>query len=634
MGYTVNYAGTRLDKYCKVLNVYRDILPARTNFSKVIPTMHGSHYTGYQYGDRFIKLDIAIVAKSNEEYMVKVRKLANILDVANPSILEISDEPDKYNYAVLDGSTDLEKLYKTGRTQLVFLCNDPFAYSKEHKVFVPDEKGHITIVNEGTTATSPIIEVDFNSKACFFQATNYKGETVLVGLPKQIEKPTVSVSDKVIDDNCSSSSTFTTLAQSLLDDGRVAEGNFGVGVNGGAIICTNFGSTQENTWGGTAFKRNLDANVSEFEVSVDLIFSSEGANYVEPPEPPVSPPPPTPENPNPPTTNTYGTYEVYGCGGLWINEQPNTKYPIYALGPGMKVYPVEFSGNWAKHTHTNIWGNTFTGWSHTGYLRKISNSVIRSINEPMQVQEYSVQEYADDEVGLLEIYGFDKHGSKLFKIVFSDFNEFYEYVEPQVFIGSHLVLDDGKNCPAPRKVDVKDSSGKVTGSKEMATGVFGDYNDFFGNVTIRREKNSAGQFLWSASINKVEHGKIIRNMSTTNAISNSSYPTGDLNYLGFYIGKYGNKRNVDLMAINNISVKRLNFKTDQSITDNMTIFNEGDHLQIDFNSGLISLNQRPFLTHTDIGSEFFEIPTGESQFAIKTDDAKAVTLCGIQERFV
>ena len=52
MSYKVEFAGIDLSNYCTILNVNRSILPSRTNLSKSIPTMNGSYYTGFHYGER------------------------------------------------------------------------------------------------------------------------------------------------------------------------------------------------------------------------------------------------------------------------------------------------------------------------------------------------------------------------------------------------------------------------------------------------------------------------------------------------------------------------------------------------------------------------------------------------------
>ena len=196
------------------------------------------------------------------------------------------------------------------------------------------------------------------------------------------------------------------------------------------------------------------------------------------------------------------------------------------------------------------------------------------------------------------------------------------------------MLDDGKKCPDARKIDVKDNDGKVTGQREVESGVFGDWNDLIGKIVIRREKNSKGQYLWSATVYSYRNGSIVNTMSTQNSLNNSSYPSGSLNYLGFYIGKLGKIREVDLIAIDNIKVRRLNMKTDEVIDSNLEIFKAKDHLQIDFRNGLVKLNDQVFLTSIDIGSEFFDIKSGVSSIAIRSDDTDARVICGIQECYI
>ena len=400
MSYKVEFAGIDLSNYCTILNVNRSILPSRTNLSKSIPTMNGSYYTGFHYGERTITLDIFLKGNSKEEYIQNVRKLANVLNVENPSKLIISDEPDKYVYAVLDGDTNLEKILNTGSTTINFICHNPIIYSDKWNTFTPGNKGIITVENNGTIQANPLIDVIFRKKACFFQATNRKGETVLIGSPKEIGKATTAISDIIVEDNCTDASTFTTLTPSLLDTGRVVNGgSFGVGFNGNGIVTLNYGSGSDS-WHGSAFRKSLGSNVDEFEVTVDVVFSSQGKNY-EPPTPIPTPPEAPPE-----TGNTcLGTYKVVNCGGLWINGTPDTSQPLYAMSPGTLIYPTEIRGNWAKHTHSNKW-NTFTGWSSLKYLQKISD------NGKSLAREAREEEFAENELGLLEVYGFDNSGAK------------------------------------------------------------------------------------------------------------------------------------------------------------------------------------------------------------------------------
>lgn len=616
MKYIVEYAGVTLNDYCDVISkVDREILPSRENFSKSIPTMNGSYYTGYRYGERSITIEVNFVSPTKEELEKKLRAFADLLDVDVPKKLTINDEPDIYYLAVPDGSFDISKPSKlTATVSIGFVCHNPLKFSNDWKSFVPANKGIITFENKGTTETDMVIDADFNKDACFFQVTNPKGETVLVGKPKDETKPVSPITDIMLDDNCQSSTVFSALAESLLDNNRTTGGQFGVGLNGEAIVCTNYGSPADGVWGGTAFKRSIGQNVEEFEVIVDFVFSSEGKNYE------IPAPAPVPPNASTPDSTSLGTWKVVNCGGLYINATPDTSKPLYAMSPNTLIYPTEKNGIWLKHTHSNPW-NTFTGWSSSKYLQKVSDSGRATRAD---------DNFAEEEIGTLEIYGYDQNGGKLFKAEISDVNKYYEYSEPRVYIGNALVIDDGKNCPAPRKI----TSGENKEEREVESGVFGDWNDCDGKFVIRREKNGAGQHLWSASVYKYKNGQVIRTMSTSNSLSNNAYPKGALNYLGFYIGKLGSNRAVDIMAIKNINVRKLNMKTDSVVDSNESLFKQGDHLQINFGSGQVTINGIDSLTNVDIGSEFFKIPSGISQTIVRTDDDSASIVAGIQERFL
>lgn len=622
MGYSVRFGEVQLENYCKVLNVSRSVMPTRTNISKTISSIHGSYYTGYRYGERLISFEVGLVGNSKTSYMEKVSKLAEVLNVSTPQELVIDDEPYKIYYAVPNGNADLSKFANTGKTTISFICNDPMAYSAYWNTYESIGRT-VKMTSYGNVETYPIFDIDFKNDACFFQITNPSGATVLIGQPKDTTQPNVQPTTLVVDDSCTDSTGFGALSQTLLDTNRTVTGSYGVGLNGSAIICTNYGTDSENKWTGAAFKKQMSQELDSFEVEVDVTFSSQGKNYVEEkpiPQPTPPAPPAKPSNPTTtPSTNSLGTYKVVNCGGLWINRDANPDTPLYPMAPGTYIYPTEIKNGWAKHTHSNPW-NTFTGWSSMNYLQKISSS---KVTQKMTTQA-GEPVYADEQVGTLEVYGYDKNGTKLFKFAIEDTSEFYEYVDPKIYIGSTQVAHDGKNTPTPRQQD----------SKSVASGVFGDFNDFSGKLLIRRETNSRGQQLWTCSINKIVNGKITAKIETSNSISNSKFPTGKLSYLGFYIGKYGSNEAVSSVGVNNVKVKNLNYKIDQSISGNVVTFKKGDHLQINFETGLVTINDKLALTDLDIGSEFFAIPPGYSEVAWRTDDTAAKVICGFQDKFI
>ena len=646
--YQVKFAGINLQDYCLITNVNRSLLPPRTNFSKEVPVLNGSYYTGYKYREKVIELEVVLINYSKEDYAISVGKLAEVLNVERPSELIIGDEPWKCYYAVPDGDIKLNKVSQSGKTTLKFVCHDPIAQSLYWNAYSPNSEGIINIRSFGNIDTYPIIDVDFNNPGCFVQITSPSGETVLVGRPKDAVKPTVPFSGEIINDNCQDASTFSTLAPSLLDKNLGADGAHGIGFNGDGMVCTNYGTAVEEKWTGTAFKRALDRNVRDFEVTIDVAFSSKGKNYEPPkPQPPVTPPkPPTPpskpnNNSGNPPSSSLGTYKVVNCGGLWINREPNTRHPLHAMSPGELIYPTEIKGKWYKHTKSYKFG-TYTGWSYGRYLKKVSNNGrarTRAHNEEIvtnfgaTVAPKVDDSFAESQLGIIQIYGYDQNGAKLFKFEVSDTSEYYEYVNPKLIIGSKTVLEDGKTVSAPRKIKVKDENGKEA-EELAASGVYGDFNDFIGQLVVKREQNSSGQQLWSGSIKKIVDGKVISAIEIPNSLSGSDYPKGDLNYLGFYIGRFGQFKEMDIAAITNIKVKQLNIKTDQVVDSNLQIFNPGDHLQLNFETGEVTLNDENLLPQVDIGSEFFTIPPNNSQILVRSDSQNTAVVCGFKDRFI
>ena len=619
MSYIVEFAGLKLSNFCKVLNVTRSVLPTRENYNKKIPNMHGSYYTGFCYSEKSIILECGFVAISKQDYIEKIRRLAKVLDTKKPSKLIISDEPLKYQYAVINGDIEIDKVFHTGKIEIEFLCHDPFAYSNEWKSVHADSRGIFTFENEGTADTNIFIDARFKKSACFFQCTNPKGETILIGKPKDATQPDVAPSSSMVDDACTNSNTFTSIAGSLLDSERVITGQYGVGLSGEGIICTNYGNGEDRKWTGAGFKRPINRNISEFEVTIDFVFSSEGEHYVVPEKPPVKPEPPSPEFPKPPPS--YGLYRVMSESGLVIREDKSLDSKVMTTMPyGLETRVYVIEGGWAKVRYTAL-----IGWCEIKYLQKVEKSSEKTLEEKAT---------AEEQLGLLEVYGFEQNGAKLFKMLVTDVNPYYEYVQPEGYIGTTPVIHDNQTCPEPNKQNIVDDDGKVTGNQSVPSGAFGNWNDFVGKMIITRQKNSSNKYLWNMSMHKYVNGNLVRSLGTENYISNSEFPVGDLNYLGFYIGRRDNATPQSVVAVTNIEVKQLNLKTDDFIVGNMMNFNKNDNLRINFETGLVTLNGLSILPLIDIGSEFFKLPTGRSQIICRSDDRDVEVICGFQERFL
>ena len=85
------------------------------------------------------------------------------------------------------------------------------------------------------------------------------------------------------------------------------------------------------------------------------------------------------------------------------------------------------------------------------------------------------------------------------------------------------------------------------------------------------------------------------------------------------------------MTVNHIEVTNLKPYVPNT---NRPIFWAGDELVIDHDTHQGYLNGRPFLEELDIGSEFFSVPTGESEFIFASDDNNIDVTVALTKRYL
>lgn len=595
----ITYGGNDLTKYFKVLDVRRQILPSRTNYTKEIPSINGEYYSGYKYGVRNIEVEFAIIGESKEDFFAKSRELASMVDVVIPTKLEFSDEPDKYYYAVVDGSIDIDQIINYGSGTISFVCHDPIAYSKEEKIFTASEDNKLTIDNKGTAFTEPLINVSFGQDAHFLQCTYFTGETVLLGARPDVDKPSVSQSDLVLSEACEVTTNFTSVGN-ILDDGRELMGNCTVNQGGYGIVSANYGSS-ENGWHGPALKRNVGANLEEFEIIAVMEHNSEGRIGLG-------------SN----ATDKPANNSIYTCTAtpsLRIRRDRTTNSPkVGSIPKGKDVTVTDISQGWGKVTYGGA-----TGYSCMDYLT-LKKGSYRSSEEAS----------AENRLGRAELYGFDSNGQKLFKFVLRDSEEWFEYTEPEVFIGNTLVLSDNKSAPKPKTENVQDDNNKTT-TKEVDSGRFGDWNEFYGNFKLKRTKLSNGQYQWYAEVNKIVDGRVVNSIKT-NTLSSDSYPKGLLNHVVIWFGQYKNSVAVDTMGLTDLTVRRLNKLPD--IATNQKIFKAGDEVIIDCREHKVYSINKDYMMNLDIGSEFFDVRDGISEIKCISDDKSIDIEASIVEKWL
>lgn len=681
MAYEVTYAGVPLHDYIKIRNVKRTVLPPRENFTKNIPSQHGEFYMGHKYAPREITLECTLRADSREEFIDGINELAFILDVNVPSKMIISDNPDRYVYAVLDGTVDIEKVKHSGKIDLKFVCYDPYIYSIEPDTFndepMKNNARAITIENSGSTTAYPILDIGFTKDAHFVQCTDKDGRTVLVGTPPDVDKTQGTFDPKVLKDSCEVLTNWTSVGN-IIDDG-IVDGDLTINGGGYGITCSNFGSSSEG-WHGGARRRNLDTEVADFRVEVKMEHNSKGDLNS------------TGAGTKPPATSGGSSvqYKITADPSLRVRSGRGTTYSKLTSIPKGKIVSVsDISNNWGKVTYngktgyismqytqkyttsstssssssykttdnlrirsgrgtsyktlTTIpkgttvavsdikdnWGKVTyggkTGYSSMKYMSKVSGKMVRA-------DEVTNNVTAEDRMGKIEVYGFDKNGNKLFKMSMKDTSEYYEHSYPEIQIGSKVELTENSSTPAPKTTKVKDEKDeKKTVTKKIDSGKYGNWNEFVGWFTIERKGG-----YWKCKIEKIDSsGKVVRKIETEK-LRNSSYPTGALANVVVWFGKYKDNISVDVMNVNEIYVT--NVGTAPKPKENKPLFQNGDSLIIDFGDQTTRLLRKgqtiSMMQHLDIGSEFFSCPTGASEIGIKSDDKDIDVGASIQKRWL
>lgn len=130
------YDGFNFDsiKGFTVEDIRRSLLPTLT-----ISTVHasgdkGDIFRSSSVGRNRVDVDIRIIADSRKELNEKVHLISCKLLKDKPSKLELRDEPNRYNMAILDGEVAINKVRATGFMTLPFLIPDGMLFdNKETK---------------------------------------------------------------------------------------------------------------------------------------------------------------------------------------------------------------------------------------------------------------------------------------------------------------------------------------------------------------------------------------------------------------------------------------------------------------------------------------------------------------------
>lgn len=687
------YNDSYLEDICEIQDISEPLLTSRGIDTLDIKSVDGETYNGSKRNSYKIEITVLIDCDTQEEYNQKLKELKDIFDVDEPKAF-FKDE-DKFIYAITDDEIigeDKEALYSR-EFKISLFCPQPYYYSKDIKVFENEDDNFNTVIvaNEGRKPVFPLISIGFSKDAYFAQVElKSTGEKILIGKYPELSLSNKNVSTKVLYNPCESVSDFIDSLASI-DSDRTGGGNLTV-TSSGAGVCMSSPGTGETIWKGVSKRLNLSKEVDEFELSCNMSHNSTGVSgdpttFKTDEETVTSGKKETyykvtcsslnvragagtkykrigslskgHKITNGTVTNgwvkfTYNSKTGY-CSTDYLTTivEDNTVKTTKKNFVTLESTPIRSSAARSSTRLAGIPTGTVVRCISSkkykdpdgqrdyykmdkAYNGKIGYVCVANLveagNAKIEYAEGEMKETADDKVGIIELYGFDVNGQRLFVLGMYDDNKWYEYTYPKCKIGSRVVLKDNTIVPDPKKIyKVSESDGDTTIKvTNQLSGRLGNWNEFWGTWTISRKKIN-GAYRWNVEIKKIKDGTITKTQKTLD-IKYSDLPTEKLAYVVLYIGTTGAIEKSSGMALSHIECSEINPIAE--IEENIAYFSEGDILEIDSdNTRNVYLNGIERNDLVDIGSRFFKLDVGEEEINVYSNDEEISTSIAIRQKY-
>lgn len=615
----------------------------------------------------------------------KIRDLKRALLVTEPQALYLGSK-EKFIFAMPIGEPQLTKRTSVVyEGEITFVAYDPAYYSEVAKQYTGEKL--IECENEGDYKCYPIINVGIGSKAQFIQLENMNNnKKILIGSVPNPSFITQEEKTEIIIDECETLEGWTVGTTSV-DSDRATEGGTLAMTNNGEGIKAGTYSTGNGLWKGVGARKNLGQNIKDFYVECVMAHNSSGING----DPTVGKNKTHTEEIKTGSRSKY--YEVVSTTNVRTGASTKNK-KIGTLKKGDKVTPISVSKGWIKFTFngssryastkymkvkykdntttvttknfvTNSPSSLRTSYNKTSKLKCTipGGETVRLISSKKyldpsdkkkkryyyklaekykgytgyigvsQVVEASNVSYeydeeletSDDKTGIIEIYGWSNNNEKIFRLGLYDDDKYWEFTYPKIQVGSKDFLKDKTLAPAPRtSTEVNGSDDKLTVKEDtLLSGEYGDYNDFYGKIGIQRIGEK-----WLAWVYKYKDGVLKKKLVSDETSVNGS-PMAELSYITLYMGTQDTAK-ASGTALYKLEVKRLNKLNEE--TTNISTFNEGDVFKFDCYNNLVYQNDKIY-SNVDIGSQFFELNTGENTIKVRTDAEEVSTDVIYNERW-
>ncbi len=161
MSFSIKFNDHELCDYLRVVSIRRNIGTTRTNNTVKSGNRAGQIFTSMTRDMATIEVEF----KMKNNLIEKRRELAAILNVTEPAVLILGDEPSKYYKAIPDGDISPEDQNFLSSVTLQFVVPDGLAHAVDTKEFgiteTEDDERIFHIVNNGTAPA----RVNFNLEA-------------------------------------------------------------------------------------------------------------------------------------------------------------------------------------------------------------------------------------------------------------------------------------------------------------------------------------------------------------------------------------------------------------------------------------------------------------------------------------
>lgn len=687
--YNIKYDSKSLNNFGRVKEVKKNILPKRQLSTIDIESLNGEILNSSKYEALDIEITMVVTGSNKEEFRENILNIINIFNVSETKPLIIDDE--KFCYCITNDGIEKEPFSNVGCFVVInLIALDPYFYSMENKVF-DSENNKLIVVNEGGEKVLPYMSIGFSKNAHFLQLEHQEsGKRILIGDYPKLSLISKEESTEIIRDTCEDTSGWV-IAQAPIDSDRTVGGTLAMNEKGSGI-CIGSVPSGSTTWKGVCARKNFTKSLDEFHLRCCMHHNSTGKNG-DPTLPIYTNPEVvgsiketyyvvTASSLNyrsgPGTSykklgtlkkgfeiyggtvtkgwlkfayknktcycftkyltkkvkvtgtiyeKNYVTYGVKGDTGVIIRSKPKKSSAVVMtinLGEVVRCNTKAYKDSVSGITYYKL-AKKYNG--KTGYIA--TGSIIESGTATFEYNAEDDYKYADDKTGIVELYGFDENGSKLFSLGMYDDNEYYEYTYPKCNIGSRTVLKDNTKVPKPKSMTTTEDNGSVKVTNYMS-GKLGDWNDFYGDWNISRKKVD-GNYIWEVSVTKIKDGVVKKTLKKVN-IKYNDLPTSKLAYVALYMGTTGELSNSSAMDFTHIVVDEINPQANEE--ENIKYFKQGDILDIDFASGHAYINYEDRTDLIEVGSDFFEIETGTNNIKVISDDNEVSASAVIKEKWL